>query len=105
MANDLGSDCGKNQATHVGKIYNVLAREITEMLIEQEPGIADAQCFLMGQIEALIEKPAIMHIGLATRDRIPLAQFKNCAEDIGHAHLARTSEMVDEFIVGTIDIF
>jgi S-adenosylmethionine synthetase len=101
----LEAVAGKNPATHVGKIYNVLAREIAETLVAQERDIATAQCLLMGEIGAPIDKPALVHIKLATRDGIPLAQFKKQAEDITYAQLTRTSELVDEFIAGTIDIF
>jgi S-adenosylmethionine synthetase len=101
----LEAVAGKNPVTHVGKIYNVLARQIAETLIAKEPDIIAAQCFLVGQIGAAIKEPALLHIKLATRDGTPLTQFKSRAEEIARAHLALTSELVDGFIAGTIDLF
>ena len=40
----LEAAAGKNPVTHVGKIYNVIAREIAETLIADEPDITAAQC-------------------------------------------------------------
>jgi S-adenosylmethionine synthetase len=101
----LEATAGKNPVSHVGKIYNVLARDIAETLVTHEPGIAAAQCFLMGQIGAPVAEPTLIHIKLATRNGVSLAQFKQCAEDTARAQLARTSQMTDRFIAGTIDIF
>ena len=101
----LEAAAGKNPVTHVGKIYNVVAREIAEALVAKEPNITAAQCFLMGQIGDSITKPALLHIKLATRDEIPVSQFERCVDEISRSHLGRTSELVDDFISGTIDVF
>ena len=101
----LEAVAGKNPVTHVGKIYNVVAREIAETLVADEPGITAAQCLLMGQIGAPITEPALLHIKLATRDEIPVSQFERRVDEISRAHLGRTSELVDDFISGTIDVF
>ena len=101
----LEAVAGKNPVSHVGKIYNVLAREIAEALVVKEPGITAVQCFLVGQIGTPITEPALLHIKLATRDGTPIVQFERRAEEIARAHLARTPELVDDFIAGAIDVF
>jgi len=101
----LEAVAGKNPVTHVGKIYNVLAREIAETLVAEEPDITAAQCLLMGQIGAPVTEPALLHIRLATRDGAPVAQFERRVDEIARAHLGRTSQLVEDFIAGTIDVF
>lgn len=101
----LEAVAGKNPVSHVGKIYNVLAREIAETLVANKPGISAAQCLLVGQIGSPIREPALMHIKLATRDGAPVSQFKSRAEEMARTRLARTSELADGFIAGTIDAF
>jgi S-adenosylmethionine synthetase len=101
----LEAVAGKNPVTHVGKIYNVLAREIAETLVAKEPHITAAQCLLMGQIGAPVTEPALLHIKLATRDETPIAQFERRVEEMARTRLARTAELVDDFIAGTIDVF
>jgi S-adenosylmethionine synthetase len=101
----LESVAGKNPVTHVGKIYNVLARKIAETLVAKEPDITAAQCFLLGQIGAPVTEPALLHVKLATRDEIPVAQFERRVDKIARAYLGRTLELVDDFIAGAIDVF
>lgn len=87
------------------QIYNVVAREIAETLVEMEADITAAQCFLASHIGSPIKQPALMHIKLATRDDIPAAQFKNRAEEVAREHLARTADLVEGFMTGTISVF
>jgi S-adenosylmethionine synthetase len=101
----LEAVAGKNPVSHIGKIYNVLAREIAETLVAKEPDIIAAQCFLVGQIGDPIREPALMHFRLATREETPVGQFKNRAEEMATTQLARTSELVDGFMAGTIDVY
>src|ERR1019366_7074107 len=43
----LEAAAGKNPLTHVGKIYNVHAREISAALTVELPQISAAQCFMV----------------------------------------------------------
>jgi S-adenosylmethionine synthetase len=101
----LEAAAGKNPVPHVGKIYNVIAREIAETLIADEPDITAAQCFLMGRIGAPVTEPALVHVRLATRDGAPVAQFQRRVAEIAGTHLGRTSELVADFIAGRIEVF
>ena len=101
----LEAAAGKNPVTHVGKIYNVLARRIAETLVAEEPGITAAQCLLLGQIGAPVAEPALIHIKLATQDETPVARFERRVDEVSRAHLGRTLQLVDDFIAGTIDVF
>jgi len=101
----LEAVAGKNPVTHVGKIYNVLAREISETLVKTEPDISAAQCVMVSQIGAPVTEPTLLHIRLATVDGTPLAQFERRAEEVARFHLARSSALVDDFIAGAIELF
>ena len=101
----LEATAGKNPVSHVGKIYNVLAREIAETLVAEESNITAAQCILMGQIGLPITEPALLHIKLATRDGIPVAQFERRVDEIARAQLGRAPELIEDFIAGTIEMF
>ena len=96
---------GKNPVSHVGKIYNVLAREIAETLVGTVSEIAAAQCMIVGQIGTPITEPAIVHIKLETRDKVPFTHLKPIANDIVAAGLTRAPRLVDDFIAVTIDVF
>jgi len=101
----LEAVAGKNPVTHIGKLYNVVAREIAAALVAEEPDIVEAQCLLLGEIGAPITEPALSHFRLATRDGLPVAQFEGRAREMARAHLERIPEMVDAFIAGKISLF
>ncbi len=101
----LEAVAGKNPVTHVGKIYNVLAREIAEKLVATVPEIAAAQCLVVGQIGIPITEPAMLHVRLATRDGVPIDRLKPRIAEIATDRLGLASKLVDDFIAGTIEVF
>jgi S-adenosylmethionine synthetase len=101
----LEAAAGKNPVTHVGKIYNVVARDIAEALVATVPEIARAQCLMVGSIGAPVNEPAIMHIKLATRNGAPAAEVKTRVEEIAADRLASIPGLVDAFVTGTIELF
>jgi S-adenosylmethionine synthetase len=101
----LEAAAGKNPVTHVGKIYNVLARQIAETLVAEIPQIAAAHCLMVSQIGAPVTSPALVHVKLATRDGIPAAQLQPRVEEITAANLNRAAKLTDDFVDGAIDIF
>jgi S-adenosylmethionine synthetase len=100
----LEAAAGKNPVTHVGKIYNVVARQIAQR-VAAVPGIAAAQCFLISRIGRPLTEPALLHIGLATLGGLPASQFATYAREIAHDSLAVIPALVDDFVAGKIDVF
>ena len=101
----LEAAAGKNPVTHVGKIYNVLAREIAETLVVTIPEIAAAQCLIVGQIGAPVTEPAMLQVRLAPRDEVLVDRLRPRITEIVTDRLARASTLVDDFIAGTINVF
>lgn len=46
----LEAAAGKNPVSHVGKIYNVLARDIAEAVVARVPEVASAECCMVSRI-------------------------------------------------------
>jgi S-adenosylmethionine synthetase len=101
----LEAAAGKNPLTHVGKIYNVLAREIAETLVATVPQIAAAQCLMVSRIGSPVTNPAILQVKLATRNGLPVSQFMQRVEDITADRLAGVPKLIDDFIAGKIGLF
>ena len=101
----LEAAAGKNPVTHVGKIYNVLAREIAAALIAQVPQISAAQCFLVSRIGMPVTSPALMQVKLQTTDEVPASQLRSRVEEIVAAHLSRIPKLTDDFVDGVIEVF
>ncbi len=55
---------GKNPVSHVGKTYNVAAREITERVVKEHPDLEQVYCYLVSQIGAPITEPKAVNVEL-----------------------------------------
>jgi S-adenosylmethionine synthetase len=101
----LEAAAGKNPITHVGKIYNVVARDIAEALAATVPEIARAQCLMVSSIGAPVSEPAIMQIRLATRNGALPDVVKTRVEEVAADRLASIPRLIDAFVAGTIELF
>jgi S-adenosylmethionine synthetase len=101
----LEAAAGKNPVTHVGKLYNVVARRIAETLVADVPEIAAAQCFLVSQIGSPLTNPALLEVKLRTRDGAPAQQFAQRVEEIASLCLAGIPDLIEGFVAGSIDVF
>jgi S-adenosylmethionine synthetase len=68
---------GKNPVTHVGKLYNAAASRLASAIVAEVPGITEAECYLVSQIGAPIDRPCIAHL----RVRGPEGVLSSEAED------------------------
>jgi S-adenosylmethionine synthetase len=101
----LEAAAGKNPVTHVGKIYNVIARDIAESLVATVPEIARAQCLMVSSVGAPVSEPALMHIKLTTTNGAPADGLRSRVEEIAAERLASIPGLVDAFVAGTIELF
>jgi S-adenosylmethionine synthetase len=101
----LEAAAGKNPVTHVGKVYNVVARDIAETLVGTVPEITRAECLMVSSIGAPVSEPAIMHIKLATRNGAPADGLRSRVEEVAADRLASIPSLVDAFVAGTIELF
>lgn len=101
----LEAAAGKNPVSHVGMIYNVLARQIAESIVSALPDVAQAQCYLVSEIGRPVTEPAIAHLRLATRDGAPIAPLQGKAEEILRQALHGLPTLTERFALGEIDLF
>jgi S-adenosylmethionine synthetase len=95
---------GKNPVSHVGKLYNVAAREIAEHLVAEVDGIEAVECFLLSRIGAPVTQPALAEVRARTRDGRPAAELRPQIDAIVDAGIDRIPKLVDRFIDGTVEI-
>ena len=60
----LEAAAGKNPVSHVGKTYNVAAREIVDRVIAEHPDIDQVYCYMVSKIGAPITEPQAVNIEL-----------------------------------------
>jgi S-adenosylmethionine synthetase len=101
----LEAVAGKNPVSHVGKIYNVLARQISETIVSTVPEVAAAQCYMVSEIGMPVTTPALTHVRLAVRDGGPTSRLERRVDAIVKQELQGTAALVDRFVAGTIEVF
>jgi S-adenosylmethionine synthetase len=101
----LEAAAGKNPVSHVGKIYNVLARNIAEAIITTIPEVESAQCLMVSRIGAPVTLPAMVEIKIATREGVPVAGFQAGIEALVGDRIARIPELISGFVAGSISVF
>jgi S-adenosylmethionine synthetase len=101
----LEAAAGKNPVSHVGKIYNVLARDIAEALVSAIPEIESAQCLMVSRIGVPVTLPALVQIQIATRDGVPIADLQERIDALIVDRVARIPELVSGFVAGSISVF
>jgi S-adenosylmethionine synthetase len=95
---------GKNPVTHVGKLYNLVAREIAADILASNPGTTYAECYLVSRIGAPIDEPAAVHVRLVAESGERRAS-PELVEDIVHAHLATIGELSARLVRGSVALF
>jgi len=101
----LEAAAGKNPVSHVGKIYNVVARQIAETVIAEIPEIARARCLMVGRIGAPVTCPAIVSINIAASGGRPVTELHGRIEEIAADRIARISALADDLVTGSIELF
>jgi S-adenosylmethionine synthetase len=101
----LEAAAGKNPFSHVGKIYNVLARDIAETIVAAIQEIESAQCLMVSQIGAPVTLPALVQIKIATREGIPVTDLRERIDALVGDRIARIPELVSGFVAGSLSVF
>lgn len=101
----LEAAAGKNPVSHVGKIYNITARDIAEAICAALPDVAAAECMLVSRIGDPVTRPRLVQLKVATRDGLPIAKIRRPAEAITADRLSRIPKLIQDFLGGRITTF
>jgi len=89
----LEAACGKNPISHVGKVYNVLALQAAQDIVEHAPTIRAATVYVLSQIGAPLDQPlvatALVHMTNGTLTPGTQADVQNVLDE----HLAEISSL------------
>lgn len=100
----LEAAAGKNPVNHVGKIYNVIARNVAESIVRDVPEVSCAECYMVSEIGRPVETPAITHVQLATRDGSPASRLECRVGEIVTREVRGIARLVDQFVAGAIEV-
>lgn len=88
----LEATAGKNPVSHVGKIYNVLARVIAEKIYSEVKGLREVYVEILSQIGRPIDDPLVANVKVVPEDRLT-DDMANDIHGITDEYLARIKDM------------
>ena len=101
----LEAAAGKNPVSHVGKIYNILARQIAETIVTNISSVAQADCLMVSQIGAPVSEPALVQVRLAMNDDQPPETYRTRIEELIDHHLSNIRNVSAQLVAGAITVF
>ena len=94
----MEASAGKNPVTHVGKLYNLAARQIAQLVLRELPGVATAECSLVSQIGRPINEPQVAEVRLQTHPGEALGKYEERVNEIVAEQLTRLSTLWRELL-------
>ena len=102
---NMEAAAGKNPVTHVGKLYNIVALQIAELLVMEIHDVSDAYCFLLSQIGSPINEPKVIDIQVKLQNGAAIELVKLKIEDIVHDNLANIYKIRQELLTNTLQVY
>lgn len=96
---------GKNPVTHVGKLYNIVARQITEALVEEFAEVTDAYCYLVSQIGSPVSEPSVIDLKLKLHSGAELDAIRFDVEQIVHDRLSSIPKIRNQLLAGLLHVY
>ncbi|HUV25010.1 MAG TPA: methionine adenosyltransferase [Methanomassiliicoccales archaeon] len=97
---------GKNPVTHVGKLYNILAKIISNQIAEEAGGdVEEVRVRILSQIGKPIDQPQTASIQLIMGDGADCAKWYKESESITTYWLDNIDEVTKKIVKGEIAVF
>jgi len=102
----LEAAAGKNPVTHIGKLYNIVAKDIAgEIYQEEKDGVHEVLVRLVSQIGKPITQPQVASIQLVVDEDEEHDIRKNNAEAIAEDHLDNIFDLKERILNDEITVF
>ena len=89
----LEATAGKNVRSHVGKIYNIIARQMAERIYQETGRVDEVYVRILSQIGRPITKPLIISIQYTALDNLDEKSFAYEAAEIAKDQIRRITEL------------
>jgi len=101
----LEATAGKNPVSHVGKLYNVLAREIAESIVLELDAVEAAHCVVLSRIGSPVSEPELVDIRVATVENRPYDAAHGRIREIVGDQLLDLGLMTERLLGGQVQLF
>ncbi|MCD6236058.1 MAG: methionine adenosyltransferase, partial [Thaumarchaeota archaeon] len=89
----LEATAGKNPRSHVGKIYNLIARQIAEKIYQETGEIDEVYVRVLSQIGRPITKPLVISIQYVSTGDVNEKAFANEAAEIAKDQITKIMDL------------
>ncbi|MDY7082509.1 MAG: methionine adenosyltransferase, partial [Halobacteria archaeon] len=101
----LEAASGKNPVNHIGKIYNLLANELSRDVYDEVDEVTHVGIKLLSQIGSPIDEPHIAAVNIDTEDGTDVSDVEYEVESVIDDGLANVTEISERIIDGELDTF
>ncbi len=101
----MEATAGKNPVSHVGKLYNVLARSIAESLVTELDAIEGAECMVVGRIGRPITDPAFVDVRVRTVESRPFEALLPRMREIVADEIADVATYRNRILARSVRLF
>lgn len=101
----MEATAGKNPVTHVGKLYNVAATLIADALVQQVPGVAAAECYLVSAIGSPVNQPRHAEVRVQMEGAAPIEPLRPQIETVVGDLLASVDTLRKRIVERQISLF
>jgi S-adenosylmethionine synthetase len=98
----LEAAAGKNPVTHVGKLYNLAAGLVAASLVDELPGVVEAECRLVSQIGRPVQDPQLADVRLRCAQGVRPDALEARATEIVRRHLLGIDSYARDLIEGSL---
>ena len=102
---NMEAAAGKNPVTHVGKIYNIVAQNISAIIVDEIPEVKAAYCFLASQIGSPVNLPHVIDLKLELTDNRLTIYGRNRINKIIEYQLSCISDFRDQIVSRGLAIY
>lgn len=101
----LEAASGKNPFNHIGKLYNLLASELSNNVYQEVDGVEEASVKLLSQIGSPIDEPQVAAINVQTEDGVSVEEVEYDVESVVDDGLENVTSITQRIINGELGTF
>jgi len=102
----LEAAAGKNPVNHIGKIYNVVATELAQLIYTKVPNVREVYVRLLGQIGRPIDDPLIADVSLLMERGVSVSSnVKAEITSLVDEYLSKLPQLTERFLAGAVQLF
>jgi len=101
----MEATAGKNPVSHVGKIYNVLAKIVAERIYNEVKGVREVYVKILGRIGWPIDNPMYIDIQTILEPEYKIATIRGDIEGIVNEELNNITRITDLILKRRVEIF